>query len=149
MTLQQSESVRLKLTGGIFLSAAKHVPPDRVDWSPAPGAKSAGQIVQHIAWANDFFAALIRGEAPREQVHNPDLPYADALARFERSVKALAETLAAVPDAQLDDPREMPWGQTWKVKHILMSGSAHIAYHWGQIGYLQSAWGDDTDYHLR
>lgn len=149
MNLQQAESARLKLTGEIFLNAARHVPPDKVHWTPTPGATSAGQIVQHIAWANDFFAAHIQGKPPREQRFDPDLPYEDALARFQQSVQGLAQTMAAVPDEQLNDPRPMPWGQTWKVKHILMSGSAHIAYHWGQIGYLQNTWGDDIDYHLR
>lgn len=148
MNLQQTESLRIKRVGQIFLDSARHVPQDKANFKPDPNLTSANEIVQHIAWANGFFNALIQGKAPAEHAFDPELPYAQALARFEQSCQHLAAATAAVPDDQLDDARDMPWGQTWKVKHILTSGSLHIAYHWGQIGYLQKAWGDTTDYHL-
>jgi len=148
VNLQQSESLRLKQVGQVFLNSAQHVPQDKADWKPDSGLTSASEIVQHIAWANGFFDALIQAKTPTEYAFDPDLSYARALARFDQSCKDLAGTTAVVPDDQLDDTRDMPWGQTWKVKHILMAGSLHIAYHWGQIGYLQKGWGDTTDYHL-
>ena len=148
MTLQQMESVRVKRAGEIFLGAAQHVPADKAHWKPHPNATSAHEIVQHLAWANHFFAAIIQGQTPPAADKDPQVPFEQVLQQFQRSYESLAHTIAAVPDAHLQEKRQMPWGQVWKVQSLLMGGSLHIAYHWGQIGYLQLAWGDTTDYHL-
>ena len=150
MNLQQLESRRVQAMAQIFLEAARHVPPDKADWKPDPRAKSAHEIVSHLAKANGLFLNILRGEPPTGDTA-PDTEgkrYEDSLAEFERSAQELAEAIATVPDEHLNDPIVLPWGKTWKRKWLFSAASDHIAYHWGQIGYLQTLWGDATDYHL-
>jgi len=150
MDLQQLESRRVQAMAQIFWEAARHVPPEKADWKPDPNAKSAHEIVAHLTAANAFFAALLRGEpfsgTPHPQTEGKE--YAQSLEEFRRSAQGLAETIASLPEERLGETVTMPWGQTWKVPMLLAAASGHIAYHWGQIGYLQTLWGDATDYHL-
>lgn len=148
MTLQQTESLRVKRAGEVFLDTARHVPADKAHWKPHPNGTCAHEIVQHLAWANAFFDALIAGQEPPLTVKDPQVPFEQVLQQFQRSYESLAKTIAKTPDERLSEKRQLPWGQVWKVQSLMMSGSLHIAYHWGQIGYLQLAWGDTTDYHL-
>jgi uncharacterized damage-inducible protein DinB len=149
MSLQKAESMRTKIAGSMFTNAAKQVPTDKARWSPDDESASAYEIVQHLAGANYFFNAMIKNEPPPTPELDESLSYEEALEKFEESVETLARTTVNVSDEDLKATREMPWGQTWKVQNILMSGSLHISYHWGQIGYLQTIWGDSTDYHLQ
>lgn len=149
MNLQKLESRRVQAMAGIFHEAARHIPAEKARWKPDPKAKSAQEIVEHLAWANRFFAALLRGEPPTSPSDEPaPKSYEDALQAFQESAAVLAEATASVPDDRLQAAVELPWGQTWKMTMLLAAGSGHIAYHWGQIGYLQTLWGDETDYHL-
>jgi len=148
MEYQRMEAFRIQSMGKLFYGAAKHVPEDKASWKPTEEGSSAQEIVDHIAWANDFFGSIIKGETPSDPKDQEAVSYEQSLDRFKQSCKDLSELVSSVPDDQLEDTRELPWGQTWKIKVLLMSGATHISYHWGQIGYLQSAWGDKTDYHL-
>lgn len=148
MGYQKTEAFRVKTMGKLFYEAAKHVPADKADWKPHENATSAQDIVDHIAWANNFFGSMIKGETPSKPEDQEKVGYEQSLERFKQSCKDLADVVSKVPDDQLDVTRDMPWGQTWKIKALLMSGGIHIGYHWGQIGYLQNTWGDDRDYHL-
>jgi len=148
--LQELEGRRVQALMELLLRAARHVPPDKVRWKPEPTAKSAQEIVEHVAAVNEFFATLIRGEAsqssgPRPQSHES---YERALEALRASGEAVARAIQAVPDEQLETDRTLPWGQRWKLRRLLTAPGTHIAYHWGQISYLQTLWGDLKDYHL-
>jgi uncharacterized damage-inducible protein DinB len=149
MNLQKLESRRVQAMASIFHEAARHVPAEKAQWKPDPKAKSAREIVEHLTGANHFFAALLRGE-PQAPPTGESIPksYEDALQAFQESAAVLAEATASVPDDRLQDAVELPWGQSWKMTMLLAAASGHIAYHWGQIGYLQTLWGDEADYHL-
>lgn len=150
MNLQQLESRRVQAMAQIFLEAARHVPSERADWKPDPKAKSAHEIVSHLAKANGLFLAILHGEPPSGDTA-PDTEgksYEEALGEFEKSAQELAEAIASLPDERLGEQIELPWGQTWKMPLVVAAAGGHIAYHWGQIGYLQTLWGDATDYHL-
>ena len=149
MNVQQAESFRTKRAGELFWASAKHVPSDKADWKPGEGTTSARDIVRHLTGANRFFNALIQDQTPPTPSDADSEPFEQLLERFQQSYEELASTIASVPDEQLQAERQMPWGQTWKVRALLMGSSFHLAYHWGQIGYLQKAWGDSTDYHLQ
>ncbi len=150
MNLQQLESRRVQTMAQIFLEAARHVPADKADWKPDPRAKSAHEIVSHLAKANGFFTQILRGEPPTGDTapETEGRRYEDSLKEFEKSAQELVETIASLPDERLGETVQLPWGQSWKMTMIVAAASGHIAYHWGQIGYLQTLWGDATDYHL-
>jgi len=148
MDLQQLESRRVQALLELFIQSAKHVPEERADWKPEPNAKSPQEIVEHLTQANRFFAALIRGGPAGEPKGSEAQSYREALEDLKESGKALLEAIASVPDSRLGEEQTLPWGEKWKLTRLISAPGAHIAYHWGQIAYLQTMWGDQTDYHF-
>jgi len=154
MNLQHLESRRIRALIELLYRAARHVPPERSEWKPEGKGKSAREIVEHLVGANHAFARLIKGDAfettiekaDRQKVHIRAENYEQALEALRASGEALAEAVASVPDDQLGRERRMPWGETWKLTRVISTPSAHIAYHWGQLCYLQTLWGDFQDY---
>lgn len=71
--------------------------------------------------------------------------YETALKLFEESKSELAQTIRSLDPAQFNEKRTMPWGEERTVKDLITSPMPHIAYHWGQINYLQMLWGDKQD----
>ncbi|OGF56698.1 MAG: hypothetical protein A2Z21_06300 [Candidatus Fraserbacteria bacterium RBG_16_55_9] len=154
MKLPQLESRRVQAIMELCSNAAQGVPTDKSQWKPEGLGKSVHEILEHLAGANHGFAALIRGGAlsetakksvDRQSIKNPAASYPHAVEALRESGQALAEAIASVPDEQLRQERPMPWGETWAVTRLLTAPSAHIAYHWGQICYLQTLWGDQED----
>jgi uncharacterized damage-inducible protein DinB len=154
MRLQELEGRRVQVLLGICLNAAQVVPAERTRWKPEGRGRSAHEIIEHLAGANHAFAALIRGSAlPKEAAKAPDRQsvkkpadsYQQALAALQESGRTLSEAIASTPDEQLGQKREMPWGETWEMTRLLTAPGAHIAYHWGQLCYLQTLWGDQQD----
>jgi len=154
MKLQQLESRRVQALMNLCVSAAQNVPADKIRWKPEGRGRSVHEILEHLAGANHGFAALIRGSAlPKEAANAPDRrsvkktadSYQQALEALRESGQALSEAIASTADEQLGEKRPMPWGETWEMTRLLTSPGAHIAYHWGQICYLQTLWGDQQD----
>jgi uncharacterized damage-inducible protein DinB len=155
MNLQSFESRRLLGIIDLFQTAAKEVPPDKIQWKPEQRGKSAQEILEHVAGANLAFAALIRGGPlpeqaskvrDRQDVKHESESYSQALAALKSSAHVLAEAIASVPESQLGEDRQMPWGVTWKMTRLMSAPSAHASYHWGQLCYLQTLYGDTKDY---
>ena len=155
MNLQQLESRRVLSLIELFKKAAQQVPSDKTQWKPEKKGKSAHEILEHVAGANHAFAALVRGSAlpeqaararDRQEIKNASDSYKNAIVELQSSAKVLADAIASVPDSQLGEERPMPWGVTWKMTRLITAPSAHIAYHWGQLCYLQTLWDDMKDY---
>lgn len=154
MNLQQLESRRVQALIELLLRTAQHVPADKTDWKPEGQGKSVREVVEHLTGANHAFARLIEGEpsgpsiekADRHKISAQSQSYDQALEALRASGEALAEAIASVPDEELGEERQMPWGETWKLTRAITAPSAHIAYHWGQLCYLQTLWGDLKDY---
>ncbi len=153
MKLQQLESRRVQTLMGLCLNAVQQVPKDKARWKPEGLGKSVHEILEHLAGANYGFAGLICGEGfttsakkmERQSIKESADSYKQALETLRSSGQALSETIASVADEQLDQTRTMPWGQTWQMTRLITAPGAHIAYHWGQICYLQTLWGDKED----
>lgn len=152
MELCRLESQRVQALSEFVLKAAERVPEDKTHWSPNPQGKSAHQILEHLTGANHGFAALIAGEGeapPAEELQALKVScerYDELLEAFRASSQALAQTIARVPTDQLGQERPVPWGGTWTLRRLITSPSAHLAYHWGQLCYLQTLWGDTQDH---
>jgi uncharacterized damage-inducible protein DinB len=143
MDLREVEIKRIEKIAELVLKAARAVPTERQTWKPLPTGKSAQEILAHLAMANSFFASLLRGGAPA-QTSEP-ATYEEALKRFEESKAELIETIRSVDPAQFDEKRTMPWGEVRSIKDLITSPMPHMAYHWGQIAYLQTLWGDNEN----
>lgn len=148
MNFQELEARRVQTLADIFQDAAKQIPPDRAEWKPDEGVRSAQEIVAHLAETNRMFAGMIAGgrSGGGSEIHAGS--YGDALDALRESVRVVTRAIASVPDGELRERRRMPWGGEWKVTTLIASPASHIAYHWGQIAFLQRLQGDTTDYHL-
>jgi uncharacterized damage-inducible protein DinB len=140
MDLREIEVKRIEKLSELFLKAARVVPAEKQNWKPMPNGKSAQEILAHLGMANYFFAALLRGSAPPEVKNATN--YEEALKLFEASKSQLAQAIRSVDPATFNEKRTMPWGEERTLKDLITSPMPHMAYHWGQIAYLQTLWGD-------
>jgi uncharacterized damage-inducible protein DinB len=154
MDLRKLESGRIATLVDLMLKAAAHVPPDRANWKPEGKGQSPQELLAHTAGANLFFAGLMQGtEAPPtgryqnvQDITADSKTYQQAEEALRASAEVLVQTIRATTDEQLREERQMPWGERWKMTRLITAPSAHIAYHWGQLCYLQTLLGDVEDY---
>lgn len=143
MDLREVEIKRIEKISELLLKAVRAVPKEKQSWKPMPTGKSAQEILAHLAMANSFFAALLKGGAPM-QMGEPKT-YDEAMKLFEQSKAELIQTIRAVDPAQFNEKRTMPWGEERSIKDLITSPMPHMAYHWGQIAYLQTLWDDQEN----
>lgn len=144
MDLREIEVKRIEKIAELLLKAARAVPADKQNWKPAPEGKSAQEIVAHLGMAGYFFAMLIRGvdkPSPMPEAKT----YDDALKLFAASQAELTQTIRSIDPQHFQEKRTMPWGEVRSLKDLITSPMPHMAYHWGQINYLQTLWGDQQD----
>lgn len=139
----------------MFLRNLSHVPPERLDWSPSPTAKSSLKIAAHVAGYSGAFASIVRtGEFPAT-VEEFMAPIQLAIARVHSVAEAesvlrlgIADTLDAldsVTPERIESSLETPIGPT-PFLFFMTLPSVHLTLHTGQIDYLQTCWGDQEVY---
>ncbi len=154
MNLQQIESSRVKAVVQLFCNTAKHVPAERATWKPDAKTKSPKELLEHIAAANSGFAMIIQGQPLGMQIKKEDRKNVaiqtkslqEAIDAVKASGEKLSQVISVISDAQLREKRTMPWGEEWEIPRLLATASSHITYHWGQLAYLQTMWGDLEDH---
>lgn len=108
---------------------------------PLAGSHSAWELLRHLAtWVN-VTAIRVGGQAhdPTDAENfgpiadqSPDAWFAE-WQELERSYRALAASIARLPDERLDD---LVPGRTYSVYHLLHGIIQHSLYHAGQIALL-------------
>jgi hypothetical protein len=115
---------------------------DRVTQSPAPGARSAADIVWEVVQNNYRGAKRIRGEDPGPTVGFPTCPAEFANPEsLAKEIKASADTLL---DAVGEDPMRTvtyPGGSESALEYVEFMVH-HMMYHLGQLNYIQVLFGD-------
>jgi len=136
-----------------LLRAAAAVPPDKHAWFSGGISRNTVEIVAHAAATNMFLASVIAGgplpyRTQDEQRAAIDacttLAQADAFLR--QSVRAVGDAVTGIPPSRLTEQMTMPWGEKMPVALGLMTPAMHMAYHEGQISFIQALLGDD-EYH--
>ena len=129
-----------------------HVPSDRVHESPSPDAKSALRILVHAGLANQYFAAVLRGD---EMPHMSAEEVVANIAAHESSItdRSEAEALLATSSKEVLDAidRVDPGRLTTdpKCAFVLLLVGRHADGHASQIDYLQTTWGDLVDHFVK
>lgn len=133
-----------------FLWAVSHVPDDRLDWSPAPTAKSTLAMARHVAGSNAFIAAVLRGDKVETGPFDEG-PAAASREDIQRIVDASAcEVIAAIddlPDHKLEGMLQTPFGES-PASFFVWLPARHMDGHASQVEYIQACLGD-TDYHWK
>jgi hypothetical protein len=134
-----------------FLHSFSFVPEEKLDWSPAPTAKSAIQIAAHCAAYSGMFAWVIREKrwpctleewksrvvANTESISSRE----EAIAMLKLGIEESLVALDTVSDAEFSKIINAPHAQT-PFTFFLNLPAIHLETHESQIDYLQTCWGD-------
>ncbi len=141
-----------------FLKNFRHVPDDKLDWTPAPTAQSAIRIAAHTALYAGRFASMIRDRTLPTPENVDD--WVAACVAEELSVtgreqmeeafrKGTAEVVAAIDALTSDDldiVMESGQGFAMPMGEFINLPGWHATLHAGQIDFLQTCWGDQEIY---
>ena len=130
-----------------FVEAFREIPSDRLDWKPAPGARSALDLLQEVATMNDLkpdlyetrkldFTPEMGAEMERRMREHTDV---ETLLRLleESTEREIARLREILPDTY-ELPVEMPWPPPMSVLDIMGYHGWNLAYHEGQLVYIAS-----------
>src|SRR5262249_45005288 len=129
---------------------APFVPEDNWNWVPMGAARSLQDILAECALLPDtWHASLLEGpEAPLRypadfQGEKAKLDTLDKIrAVGDPAVERLCRQIEALPDPDLDETRDMPWGQSMTVADRIFICYWNTVYHYGQVNYIQMMLGD-------
>ena len=131
-----------------------NTPDDRINWSPAPTARTAIQIVAHSAFSLGFQSDMLNGTP----YPAPTMAEADAefwamereftsrdkvLGLLETNFQKMVTTLKNLDPNNLDIMVKLPFGMGEAPMHyMLVFPALHTRTHTAQLEYLQTIYGD-------
>ena len=131
----------------MLFAAARKLPEDKLDWQPAPGARSALSQLQEIATSVDAFweahakreivwseESMAKWQAERSKLTNLD----ELEAKTRESHARLFDFICTVTPQQLREEVKMPFPGQFDLAYILTYYFYNAAYHEGQINYIAS-----------
>ena len=141
-----------------MVRALATTPDDKINWSPAPTARTPIQQAAHGAMAISGIQNMLAGKP---------LPYADvaefdtsmrgaekeftsreqALSLLERNSAGYLAWLDALTPEQLASPARFPFGPATTMAVAITFPARHLQNHIAQMDYLQTVYGDH-DWHM-
>lgn len=112
------------------------IPPEDLEWSPAPGTFTFGDIVRHLAGIERYmFAENAHGRPSRYAGHGPELAdgAAAVLSYYDNLHRESRAEFALLSDTQLAAKCSTPAGTPITVGKWLRSMFEHEAHHRGQL----------------
>ena len=117
---------------GKIVQLAEAVPADKYAWRPAPGVRSFGEVIGHVAGGNYFllgFAGAKPAAAPGNLEKETDK--AKIIAELKKSYDFTRETINKMSDADLDKKVKLPWAEVSQ-RGLLLIVNGHSQEHLGQ-----------------
>ena len=118
------------------MRVARCIPPDKLDWSYAPGKFTLADLLRHIAVAERFmWAENLQGHKSRYTTHGKELAdgYDDVMAFMEKKHAESMEIFVKLSDEELQRKCKTPDGAEitkWKWLRLMVE---HEIHHRGQI----------------
>jgi uncharacterized damage-inducible protein DinB len=133
-----------------IMALAKAIPADKWDWRPAPGTRSIGEVLKHVAADNYLLPAAV-GSAPdaatgikgddyktAEAYEKRTMDHATTIAELEKSFAHLRGTLQGTTEARLAESIPL-FGRQVTVQRTWILTATHLHEHLGQlIAYARS-----------
>lgn len=123
--------------------------PEEAGWKPEAREGSPGRDVLDMASEcvniSLMFAAMFEGRQPPEHVKFSN--QAEAAKAIDDSTGVLAATVRGLGDDALSREFPVPWGSATGAT-FLQIACMHLAYHTGQVNYVQTLYGD-TVFHMQ
>lgn len=132
--------------------AAAAFPSEKRELKLADGMASPLDILQHIIGTNHLFIAGFNEQREmssdeREEIQARFSDFDDALAELKRSSAELITAIENVdPELLFKDGEPDLSRGSWL--HRLQIASVHMVYHWGQLNYIQTSYGDMVMHYL-
>lgn len=123
------------------------IPADRIEWAPAAGRWTLGDIVRHLAGIErDMYAENVQGRPTRYPGHGKELAEGkDALLTYlDRKHAESLEIFRGLTPAQLESKCQTPAGTpitTWKWLRAMVE---HESHHRGQLYFMLGLLGVPT-----
>lgn len=118
------------------------IPEDKLNWKPAPTAKSALEIVNHVMAFTQGATAVAQDGAWVETPFTPATNLKEAQELLTRVSGGYAAALRNVDPSRLGDDVALPFG-TFPLGFFLSMPQVDLIHHHGQIAYLQTLLGDE------
>ena len=136
-----------------LLALAEALPEERYGWRPAETARSASEVLVHVAAGNltllgivgveaapDFYGKLEPEIVPRmmamiaknDSLEKTETDKPVVIGLLRRSLNAMRDAFTQAPDAELDR-QDMFFGEHTTVRRVYMRGLAHMHEHMGQL----------------
>jgi uncharacterized damage-inducible protein DinB len=118
------------------MSVAQCIPPEKIDWTYAPGKFTLGDLLRHLAVAERYmWAETVSGRPSRYTSHRKELAdgYENVIAFMERLHRESMEIFAKLSDQELQSKCATPDGTQitkWKWLRLMVE---HEIHHRGQI----------------
>lgn len=121
----------------------KFIPEDRLAWKPAPTAKSAYEIIAHIAGVLDCMRPVLEGQpwAPPQERIPTSLDEAQTM--LTAAGEAYAAALTRVPPQDLGKVVTVWGAYSVPLARAASMPVVDLIHHHGQIAYLQTLLGDE------
>jgi hypothetical protein len=120
-------------------------PADKLDWKPAPEAKSALEIVNHVSYYLAGMGPALGGSGWSEPQITPARTAEEAGRLIIRSADSFADALEGLTGEDLHRQVQMPFG-SFPAVQVATMGSVELAHHHGQVCYIQTLLGDTEDH---
>ncbi len=140
-------------TTKMYLSDLAWIPEDKLGLAPMGKARPPLEFTAECAGFNKFVAAVAQGEereVPSEEARQAYYASVDTLEKAKQelssSVDALVAALEALDHEALFRATTTPWGMESTVYQLATMCSRHMAYHDGQLNYIQALYGDDGNH---
>jgi hypothetical protein len=121
------------------------IPADKLAWKPAPTAKSAFEIAQHLATALQSMRPVLEGGAWAWA----EVPMPTTLEQAQRIVRESADayvaSLRAIKPEDLGKEVETPFGN-YTLGMCSGFPVVDVIHHHGQIAYIQTLLGDEENH---
>ena len=135
---------------------AKAVPEDKLDWKPMDTGQSVLSMAKELAKCPDWATDLVQGKPMdfSEESQAASMAEMDGWKTLDDCERACQEKLGTlfaalkeVPDARLGETMDLPFGPGGSMKPFTIAEMAdyprwNFTYHLGQIGYIQTLYGD-------
>lgn len=124
-----------------FIFNLSQLPPDKLDFQPNPGCKSALQVTGEAAGVMRMLLPLFTGGDFQPSPSPPPQSFEEAKTDLLDASEAFAAALDGA-GPELERSIASPFGGEMWVAHAVVFGMIDLLHHHGQITYLQSLLGD-------
>lgn len=142
----------------MFLRNFSYVPDDKLNWTPAPTAKSPIRIAAHTALYASRFARMMREQklpvvgdleewlAERDAEEIAITSRTEMEAVFRRGTDDVIVALDSLTAEAIASSLDSGMGWSMPMTQLMKLPGWHATLHTGQIDYLQTCWGDQKVY---